>query len=761
MGMNKKRSIVAVFVFLLLELGVVSAGSVTRYMDSSIPAGSHFAITLNVSVGESYYYIVEHVPQGWNIFNSGEAFNVSGNDMTWIGTGNPANTTIVYTLVAPEEGSFSFSGEYAMGSPILFDVMGDNGVMVVPSTSCGDSGENNWYVSGQTDCDQCDYDNDNDGEQPGDWSVYPGAADRCDSDCGVVASTVQLIDYENGAETRCDRIDNDCDGLVDEGLSTRRYRDADKDGYGNPSLFMDICLGDDIPFGYVLVAGDCNDANKNVHPGAVENCTNGLDDDCDGNADGADSDCAVSECTYNWDCNGDTVECGYWTCDAGICMEHADNDYCWALDGTYCDGIDVCSLDDGCVVYPLTLPDCSDGVVCTDDICTEGSSSAICVNSDLCSGGQVCDLDSGGCVDSGTCGNGLVETGEDCEIGNLNGQTCEFQGYPAGGTLACGSCSFDFSGCSPLPSYETLGGLTTNFSSFSDIEHVSDSILEVAGFGFINFSGHTLNYSRLDLDSYVIGDSQVLGVDLSGYGMSNLNVPNVLHFYSTAFNNPLILRNGVVCSSVVCNITNYTLGEFLEASVTGFSFYEVVETPFCGDGSCNGGESCSACSEDCTCTDTSGDSSSGSGSGGATVYECSDGLDNDANGLIDYPNDPGCVALNDNKEITYGQLVGGSCTEAWVCTDWGECSTDGVRTKSCYDENECGTENLKPHIEEYCEMPFVEGVRLDLIFAVVVTILSMVTMAVGLGFWLRRRFGQGGIGEKRKELMEAVRKNVA
>jgi len=49
------------------------------------------------------------------------------------------------------------------------------------------------------------------------------------------------------------------------------------------------------------------------------------------------------------------------------------------------------------------------------------------------------------------CGNKIIEGGEDCEGGNLNGQTCESIGYGPG-TLSCDiACSFDTYSCSPAP----------------------------------------------------------------------------------------------------------------------------------------------------------------------------------------------------------------------------------------------------------------------------------------------------------------------
>jgi subtilisin family serine protease len=59
--------------------------------------------------------------------------------------------------------------------------------------------------------------------------------------------------------------------------------DGDGDGYGNPS--SPICP---------QPGEDCDDGNPNVHPGATEDCSNGLDDDCDGDVDRADAECGYS-----------------------------------------------------------------------------------------------------------------------------------------------------------------------------------------------------------------------------------------------------------------------------------------------------------------------------------------------------------------------------------------------------------------------------------------------------------------------------------
>ena len=58
-----------------------------------------------------------------------------------------------------------------------------------------------------------------------------------------------------------------------------------------------------------------------------------------------------------------------------------------------------------------------------------------------------CTVDLATCEAQAVCGDGVVETGEACDVGTLNGKTCQTEGF-AGGTLACGTgCTFDTSAC--------------------------------------------------------------------------------------------------------------------------------------------------------------------------------------------------------------------------------------------------------------------------------------------------------------------------
>jgi len=93
---------------------------------------------------------------------------------------------------------------------------------------------------------------------------------------------------------------NACDSSSPSGLcgATRTYyRDADGDGYGTESTTTTAACP---PAGYTWRAGDCDDANADMHPGAEEIC-DGLDNDCNGYADDG-----LPTYTYYTDLDGDT-----------------------------------------------------------------------------------------------------------------------------------------------------------------------------------------------------------------------------------------------------------------------------------------------------------------------------------------------------------------------------------------------------------------------------------------------------------------------
>jgi len=163
-------------------------------------------------------------------------------------------------------------------SQVWMDSDGDGyGDAAVPHRSCdAPSG----YVGDDGDCDDavasCVDDctslvwMDGDGDGYGNAAVAHRA---CDAPAGYVADSDDCDDTRQlvnpSAVERCDGLDDDCDGVVDDGY--------DEDGDGVTSC-----------------GGDCDDGAGWVFPGAVELC-NAADDDCDGlrDEDGACGDACV------------------------------------------------------------------------------------------------------------------------------------------------------------------------------------------------------------------------------------------------------------------------------------------------------------------------------------------------------------------------------------------------------------------------------------------------------------------------------------
>lgn len=92
------------------------------------------------------------------------------------------------------------------------------------------------------------------------------------------------------AAERCDELDNDCDGELDEEAidASTWYVDVDGDAWGVEAGAVTACTA---PLGTVAVAGDCNDADAAIHPDAPEtDCADPVDYNCDGSSAYADVD---------------------------------------------------------------------------------------------------------------------------------------------------------------------------------------------------------------------------------------------------------------------------------------------------------------------------------------------------------------------------------------------------------------------------------------------------------------------------------------
>ena len=157
------------------------------------------------------------------------------------------------------------------------------------------------------------------------------------TDCDDTTSDV----YPGGLEV-CDERDNDCNGVVDEGVGSVYYADPDADGAGDPQSTIIACQP---PAGYVINDTDCDSADGSVSPNAVELCDD-IDNDCDGETDEDDAaDAATWYADADSDDHGDPnttlVSCaadiGYIDV-AGDCDDSDDDSYPGGEE--VCDGAD-------------------------------------------------------------------------------------------------------------------------------------------------------------------------------------------------------------------------------------------------------------------------------------------------------------------------------------------------------------------------------------------------------------------------------------
>jgi hypothetical protein len=186
----------------------------------------------------------------------------------------------------------------------------------------------------------------------GDDDTYGGSSTIAsdDLDCGDQSEAITSSDCDDSSSTvspdgseTCNGVDDDCDGAVDDGVSSTWFVDADEDGFGT-SATITTCGR---PSGTATVSGDCDDASAEDYPGAAEIAVNGDDEDCDAvescyddaDEDGYGSDVVID--SADMDCD-DASESGL----SGDCDDSNASRNPGAADTPY-DGVDSdCAGDD-------------------------------------------------------------------------------------------------------------------------------------------------------------------------------------------------------------------------------------------------------------------------------------------------------------------------------------------------------------------------------------------------------------------------------
>jgi hypothetical protein len=319
----------------------------------------------------------------------------------------------------------------------------------------------------------------------GDESVNPGADEACNSvdddcdgetdegcceeggpcttSCGSTGTRECNPDGSEGdcvppVET-CNDMDDDCDGSVDEGFeclpeetgtcttgcgSTGTHTCTAACEWGECVPPSETCNGDDddcdgsADEDFTCVAGSTGSCTTGCGSTGTRTCTaacewgdctppseacNGEDDDCDGSVDEGFVCIAGStgSCTTGCGSTG-TREC-LANCTWDSCVPPAET--CNGVDDNCngaCDETFTC-----CARQPM---DCT--------LLGWVGGTAVCLNNCMA-------WDTSGCTN---CGNGTIDSGEQCDGSNLGGNNCTTIGMGfAGGTLACDDCAFDVTQC--------------------------------------------------------------------------------------------------------------------------------------------------------------------------------------------------------------------------------------------------------------------------------------------------------------------------
>jgi len=356
------------------------------FVYTAVGPGEEFLVYIDIYIHEGYehysYEIVENVPAGWEIIDTGGAVR-NGQQLAWSysGTDPVEPTGFVYTVKAPSIGPGIFVGTFEFDGSGQDNIYGDTQIAV--GNCINNEARSCTTVNG------CN------GEQTcvsSYWGVCVATESYCDTDCDGMQectdSSCAICECE-GAETRQCTTANGCSGLqyCSSGsygpcISTQNYCDMDCDG-------SQECTSGACPSCTCSQEETLNCITSNGCAGK-RYCVEGVFGPCAPTQNFCDIDCdGTQECT--------TEQCAVCSCTAG------QNRSCLTPDN--CQGIQECNYGEfgQCTGIQYYCDHNCDG---TPECGNEPCSDCGCIENWVCSSYSDCinDIKTRTCSDQNDCG---------------------------------------------------------------------------------------------------------------------------------------------------------------------------------------------------------------------------------------------------------------------------------------------------------------------------------------------------------------------
>ncbi|MDX2054785.1 MAG: putative metal-binding motif-containing protein [Polyangiaceae bacterium] len=176
------------------------------------------------------------------------------------------------SLVPTIASEFSLAQEFGSNVSVALAPLDADGDGAAWDVDCDDNNPNR-YPGNTEVCDLQNVDEDCNPatfgliDQDGDGAIsasccnaQPSGGPLCGTDCDDLHSNVKP-----GVLETCNHVDDNCDGVVDDGVGQVGYRDQDGDGFGDPGCTRSVC---GVENGYVLNANDCDDTRPAIGVGS-------------------------------------------------------------------------------------------------------------------------------------------------------------------------------------------------------------------------------------------------------------------------------------------------------------------------------------------------------------------------------------------------------------------------------------------------------------------------------------------------------------